>query len=130
MRFDSQIFEFDPSFNLVYQVVSTKKNAILIISSTDNNTFDTTYNYEDSNEYINKTISAPNLIGINGYLTPNPFTVNLSYWNEFDFYDNPVGLQGVVTSSMTIGAAVKIPIYKRPMNFYNRELKLIRRGNS
>lgn len=87
VRFDSQIFEFDPSFNLVYQVVSTKKNAILIISSTDNNTFDTTYNYEDSNEYINKTISAPNLIGINGYLTPNPFTVNLSYWNEFDFYD-------------------------------------------
>lgn len=87
VRFDSQIFEFDPALDRVYQVVSTKKNAILIITPTNNNAFDSTYSYTDPNEYIGKTISAPNLIGVNGYLDPNPFNVNLSSWNEFDFYN-------------------------------------------
>ena len=50
--------------------------------------------------------------------------------NEFGFSGNPVGLQGVVEYSMTGGANVKLPIYNSPMNFYNRELKLIRRGNN
>ena len=50
--------------------------------------------------------------------------------NEFDLSGNPIGLQGVVVSNVAIGVAVKIPIYKYPMHFYNRELKLIRRGNN
>ena len=50
--------------------------------------------------------------------------------NEAGFRDNPIGLQGVVTEIIPDGAGVKLPIRKRPLYFYNRELKLIRRGNN
>jgi hypothetical protein len=50
--------------------------------------------------------------------------------NEGGFRDNPIGLQGVVTENIADGAGVKLPIRKRPLYFYNRELKLIRRGNN
>ena len=50
--------------------------------------------------------------------------------NEAGFRDNPVGLQGVVTVINADGADVKLPIRKRPLYFYSRELKLIRRGNN
>lgn len=86
VRFDLEIFEFSPN-NRVYQVVSTKKGAVLIISSVDNQSFESGYSYNDPSEYIDKTLSGVNIIGIYDYLTPDPFEINLSYWNEYDFYN-------------------------------------------
>ena len=50
--------------------------------------------------------------------------------NEFGFPGNPVGVQGVVRDVDEEGANVKFPIYENPVYFYDRELKLIRRGNN
>ena len=50
--------------------------------------------------------------------------------NEFGFSGNPVGLQGVVRDVNKGVANVRLPIYENPVYFYNRELKLIRRGNN
>ena len=50
--------------------------------------------------------------------------------NESDFAGNPIGLQGVVKWSNGHGAYVKLPTRKDSLTFYNRELKLIRRGNN
>ena len=50
--------------------------------------------------------------------------------NEFDFSGNPVGLQGVVECSYEGGANVKLPTCEYTLTFYDRELKLIRRGNN
>ena len=50
--------------------------------------------------------------------------------NEFNLGGNPVGLQGVVKWSNSHGANVKLPTRDDLLTFYNRELKLIRRGNN
>ena len=50
--------------------------------------------------------------------------------NEAGFKGNPVGLHGIVKEIVSDGAGVKLPIRNRPLYFYNRELKLIRRGNN
>jgi len=85
VRFDSSIFEFTiPS--IVYSVVGSKKGAIMILSLQDNDYFSTSNNYTDPTEYIGKTISGVNLIGIYDYVRP-PFINRLSYWNEYDFYN-------------------------------------------
>jgi predicted choloylglycine hydrolase len=61
--FDSPIFEFSSS-NYTYVVVSTKKNAIMIISAMDNLTFTNTY---VGLTFSNKSISGLNSIGIYDY---------------------------------------------------------------
>lgn len=50
--------------------------------------------------------------------------------NEFWFRGDPIGLQGVVKDVDAKGANINIPIPGSPLYFYNRELKLIRRGNN
>ena len=50
--------------------------------------------------------------------------------NEVNFRGNPIGLQGIVEWSDRSGADVKLPTRDKPLTFYNRELKLIRRGNN
>ena len=50
--------------------------------------------------------------------------------NEFNLGGNPVGLQGVVKWSNGHGANVKLLTRDDLLTFYNRELKLIRRGNN
>ena len=50
--------------------------------------------------------------------------------NEFNFEGNPIGLQGIVKRSYKGGANVQLPTRDEPLTFYNRELKLIRRGNN
>lgn len=50
--------------------------------------------------------------------------------NEFNFDGNPIGLQGIVEYSYGGGADVKLPTRKKPFPFYDRELKLVRRGNN
>jgi surface protein len=86
IKFDSVIFEFGIP-NLTYTVVSSKKNAIMIISGMDNLTFDLNYlnAYSDDTSYIDKTISGVNAIGIYDYVDSN-FDSNLSSWNEDRFY--------------------------------------------
>ena len=50
--------------------------------------------------------------------------------NEYDFSGNPIGLQGIVEGSYKASANVKLLTRDAPLTFYNRELKLIRRGNN
>ena len=50
--------------------------------------------------------------------------------NECELEGNPIGLQGIVEWSNGHGANVKLPTRDKPLTFYNRELKLIRRGNN
>ena len=50
--------------------------------------------------------------------------------NESNFEGNPIGLQGIVERSYKAGANVKLPTRDDQLTFYNRELKLIRRGNN
>ena len=50
--------------------------------------------------------------------------------NEYNLGGNPIGLQGIVEWSNGHGANVKLLTRDAPLTFYNRELKLIRRGNN
>ena len=50
--------------------------------------------------------------------------------NEYNLGGNPIGLQGIVEWSNGHGANVKLLTRNVPLTFYNRELKLIRRGNN
>ena len=85
--FNQSLLEFtNPEQTFV--VVGTKKNAILIISTVDNSTFETTYygDYSDNSFYVGKTISGINAVGIYNYIDTN-YVNNLSPWNEPNFYD-------------------------------------------
>lgn len=74
--------------NITYVVVSSKKNAIMIISSIDNETFDNIYGYlyNDNTIYNNIYISGINAIGIYDYIDEN-LNNKLSKWSEPNFYD-------------------------------------------
>jgi hypothetical protein len=87
IRFDSTLLEFNNPTQ-TYTVVSTKKGAIMIISSVDNATFESMYISQYSNQsiYTGKTISAINGIGVYNYINSS-YSDNLSYWNEPQFYD-------------------------------------------
>ena len=78
--FNSPIFEFTV-LNYTYVVVATKKNAIMIVSSTDNKTFNTLYS---GLTFSNRTISGINSIGIYDYR--KGLFDQLSLWNEPSFY--------------------------------------------
>ena len=89
IRFDNPILEFTNS-DQIFTVVSTKKDAILIISNVDNNTFSSsnwggftylTYPYGSTD-----LISSVDIIGVYNYINPSTLTSNLSIWNEQDFY--------------------------------------------
>lgn len=87
IRFDSPLLEFT---NLLqtYTVVSTKKGAIMILSSVDNATFETNFynQYSVDSTYIGKSISGVNAIGVYNYVD-NLYKNKLSTWNEPNFYD-------------------------------------------
>lgn len=87
VRFNQNILEF-VNINQTFVVTGSKKNAILIISSVDNSTFENTYysEYSTSLSYSNKTISSVNAIGIYNYVDTN-YVNNLSTWSEPNFYD-------------------------------------------
>jgi hypothetical protein len=84
--FDTNIFEFSNP-NRSYTVVSTKKNAILIISSVNNRDFESLYGVPSTltASYVNATITGLNSIGVYNYLD-SQLRDNLSSWNEPDFY--------------------------------------------
>ena len=85
--FNQNLLEFT-NINQTFVVTGTKKNAILIISTVDNSTFETTYynDYSDNNLYSGKTISGIDAIGVYNYIDTN-YVNNLSPWNEPNFYD-------------------------------------------
>lgn len=87
IRFDSPLLEFT---NLLqtYTVVSTKKGAIMIISSVDNSTFENDFynQYTYDTTYVGKSISGVNAIGVYSYIN-GLYQNNLSTWNEPNFYD-------------------------------------------
>ena len=87
IRFNNPIFEFtDP--NRIYSVVSSKKGAILIVSSMNNLLFESTYSgsYGLTSSYVGLTITGVDIIGIYNYITPQ-LKDTLSIWNEPTFYD-------------------------------------------
>ena len=87
IKFNSSFLEFTSNLH-VYNVVSIKKGAIMIISTTDNSTFETNFSdqYNNSLSYIGKTLSSVNVIGIYNYIN-SLYQDNLSAWNERSFYD-------------------------------------------
>jgi len=87
IRFNSPVFEFT-DINRIYSVVSSKKGAILIVSSMNNALFESTYNgyYGLTSSYENITITGVDIIGIYNYITPQ-LKDTLSLWNEPTFYD-------------------------------------------
>ena len=86
LRFDSSIFEFTNT-DRTFVVVGNKKNAVLIISMVDNRTFNTSYSWQTLTNYVGKTISSVDIIGIYNYVSSSTLVENLSIWNEKDFYN-------------------------------------------
>lgn len=84
--FNNPIFEFTNS-NQSYTVVSTKKNAVLIISNVNNSQFNNLYGSQLglTSSYSNVTVSGLNSIGIYNYVDAS-LNDNLSPWSEPDFY--------------------------------------------
>lgn len=78
--FNSPIFEFT-NLNNAYTIVSSKKNAIMIISTVDNKSFTTLYS---GLTFSNITISGLNSVGIYDYR--RGLIDKLSSWSEPDFY--------------------------------------------
>lgn len=87
IAFDSTLMEFS-NLDQTFVVVSSKKNAIMILSNLDNATFESTYYsiYIDPTTYIGKTISGKNILGIYNYVD-SMLINNLSNWSEPNFYD-------------------------------------------
>lgn len=88
VSFNNAILEFTDEMR-VYTVISSKKDAIMIISDVDNATFELKY----SSIYTNPTtwedlylLNSVNSIGIYDYVN-SKFENNLSNWNEPNFYD-------------------------------------------
>lgn len=87
IRFNIPIFEFT-DVNRLYVVVSSKKDAILILSNLENDVFESTYGsqYNIDSNYDGVTISGIDVVGIYNYITPS-LQDTLSFWNEPTFYD-------------------------------------------
>jgi hypothetical protein len=85
--FDTPFLEFTNPHQ-TYIVVSSKKNAIMIISIINNQSFESTYYsiYNDPSQYSDIYISGINAIGIYDYVDIS-LSDNLSNWNESSFYD-------------------------------------------
>lgn len=87
IRFNSSFLEFTNILQ-TYSVISAKKGAVMIISTTDNSTFETNFSslYDNPSSYIGKSISSINVIGVYDYID-SLYNDNLSTWNEKSFYD-------------------------------------------
>ena len=79
--FNSSVFEFTNPLQ-TYTVTSVKKNAIMLVTPTDNRTFNLLYS---GLTFSDITISGINSIGIYDYR--RGFIDELSSWNEPKFYD-------------------------------------------
>lgn len=86
IKFNAPIFEFT-NLNKTFTVVKVKKNAIMIISLLDNNTFNNLYGtlINNPNSYTGVSISGINIIGVKNYKLPSANVFLLSSWNQNDF---------------------------------------------
>jgi hypothetical protein len=86
--FNQPILEFNNP-NKSYVVVSTKKNAIMVIGSIDNANFENMYyqDYTNPQTFNNITISGANTVGVYDYINIPSYKNKLSNWSEPDFYD-------------------------------------------
>lgn len=104
--FNNSLLEFSNS-DQSFVVVSSKKNAIMIISTVDNSTFETTYynQYSNSLTYTGKFISSIDAIGVYNYIDTE-YVNNISEWSEPNFYDKLyVGKKlNVVNTTLNDGA--------------------------
>jgi len=104
--FNNSLLEFSNT-DQSFVVVGSKKNAIMIISTVDNSTFETTYytQYSNSSTYTGKYISSVDAIGVYNYIDTQ-YVNNISEWSEPNFYDKLyVGKKlNVVNSSLNDGA--------------------------
>jgi len=106
VAFNNPLLEFsNPDQSFV--VVGSKKNAIMIISTVDNSTFETTYytQYSNTSTYTGKFISSIDAIGVYNYIDTE-YVNNISDWSEPNFYDKLyVGKKlNVVNSVLNDGA--------------------------
>lgn len=87
VKFDSPILEFYDTTQ-IWAVVGSKKDNIMILSTTNNRSFNTTYGASASNDstYIGKTISGANTIGFYNYID-QLYNNNYSNWSEPIFYN-------------------------------------------
>jgi len=87
VKFNTTLLEFN-NINRTYVVVSTKKNAIMIISQMDNSTFESLYYtvYNNPITFGDLKISGINTVGVYNYID-NSYQNNLSLWSEPNFYD-------------------------------------------
>jgi hypothetical protein len=89
VKFEKPFLEFNNT-NKSYTVISSKKNAIMIISQIDNKSFESSYfsDYTDINNYTDDvTISGINAIGVYNYID-SLYNNKLSEWSEPNFYDD------------------------------------------
>jgi len=86
IMFDTPFLEFT-DIKKTYAVIGSKKDAIMILSSVDNATFETMYYTSyTSNDYGSVIVRGSNLIGIYNYIDSS-YTNNLQEWNERAFYE-------------------------------------------
>jgi hypothetical protein len=85
--FNNSLLEFSNS-DQSFVVVGSKKNAIMIISTVDNSTFETTYytQYSNTLTYAGKFISSVDAVGVYNYIDTG-YVNNISEWSEPNFYD-------------------------------------------
>jgi hypothetical protein len=86
--FNSPIFEFSNPLKS-YTVVSSKKGAIMILSTMNNQTFNNNYQIQAglTSSYVGITIDGLNTIGVKNYVDYLSLSNNLSIWSEPNFYD-------------------------------------------
>lgn len=85
LRFQTNIFNLGDT-NTIYQVVDTRKDAVMIISTQSNSSFHTNWSgsYSNPNSYIGVTISGVNFLSIDDYRYTDGST-KLSSWSEQNF---------------------------------------------
>jgi hypothetical protein len=86
IKFDSILFDIS-NLNEIYPVIATKKGAIMILTTTNNQSFDNTYSSQvnQTSSYTNKTISGVNSVGFYNYVD-SLYNDNYSNWSEPIFY--------------------------------------------
>lgn len=89
LRFESNIFNLGDT-NTIYQVVDTKKDAVMIISTQSNSSFYSNWSgsYSNPNSYVGVTVSGVNFLSVGDYRYSDGST-KLSSWSE-QYFDKRV----------------------------------------
>lgn len=127
VRFDNPLLEFTNS-DQIFTVVSTKKDAILIISNLDNNTFSSSnwggFTYLTYPYGLTDIISSVDIVGIYNYIDPITFNSPLSNWNEQDFYTRIYK-----NRKLNIVNSVKNDLYQSSQKYIDAKVVTIKNEN-